>query len=239
MARNPYERPARPRWRKWLLISINVAGLILIIPLLKVAIPLAEVWWHTRSQSSLQAYERASKTHSAAAQTQNSAAANNAERPPSTASSDDSLQKLTNQLNVVQALSDNDIQQIVAQHFGVKKSPSATKSQFDMDSAVFDSISKTTIVYKGTTYYGYQVNLVDQNGQHRTNIDCYTEPNLDYERSMATMDLINNSPQLKRIYNAMSSSLAEKSSSSSKDNDKSGSSTADPALRIDPSSAPK
>jgi hypothetical protein len=147
----------------------------------------------------------------------------------------DPLRTLTNQLQVVQTISEKDIQKIVAQHFGVSGALPGTNSQFDLPSAVFDSISKTTLVYQGKTYYGYQVDLVDQNGRHQTNIDCFTEPNVDYERSLATMELINNSPQLKRIYRAMASSLAEKSDAATNSSDASG----DPVLRLDPGALPK
>jgi hypothetical protein len=142
------------------------------------------------------------------------------------------LQQLSSKMGAVQTVSDKDIQLIVAQHFGVGKQRASSTTEFDLPSAVFDSISRTTIVHRGKTYYGYQVNLVDQNGRHKTNIDCFAEPNPEYERSMATMDLINNSPQLKRIYDAMSSSLAEKSSSPTNQADSSGK---EPALRLDPS----
>lgn len=103
-----------------------------------------------------------------------------------------------------------------------------------MASAVFDGISKTTIVHNGRTYFGYQIDLVDQNGRHKTNIDCYLEPNLEYERSLATMDLINSSPQLKRIYRAMASSLADKTAGS---NESESAAPAQPVLRLEPGSA--
>lgn len=225
METDPASRPPRRRWRWWLFVTINVGGLLLIIPLLKAVIPLLEISWRTRSAEAL----RARETNAGASAEAPVVVTTNAPGVP-IASSSGPLQQLTNQLKDVEHLSEKDLEQIVAQHFGVSARPATNTTQFDMPSAVFDSISRTTVTVLGKTYYGYQVNLVDQNGHHKTNIDCFAEPNLEYERSLATMELINNSPQLKTIYRAMAAGLAERSSTNMP-NETEGPA---PAFRLDP-----
>jgi hypothetical protein len=216
-------------WRFWTFVVLNVVGLILIFPLLKVAFPLVGIWWNTRSQESArQHYKATAKPASAPAAAPSEESTATAVAPPPSSGAGQ-LQALTNQLQAVDNLSDKELQSIVAKHFGVSRT-SASATEFDLPSAVFDSISRTTLVFKGQTYYGYLVDLVDQNGRHKTNVDCFTEPNADYERSLATMQLINNSAQLKKIYRAMASGLAEKSSAATNQ----PADSSEPVLRLDP-----
>jgi hypothetical protein len=222
--------PQKRRWRWWAIVLLNVAGLVVIIPLLRVTIPLMGVWWHTRSQASLATYQQHNSKPASASSTAASGGNDSANASTSDGSAD--LKSLSSKATTIDSFSQKELQELVAKQFGVNARSAQTSGKFDLDSAVFDSISKTTIVFNGSTYYGYRVNLVDQNGNHKTNIDCYTEPNLDYERSMAAMELINGSPQLKRIYQAMAPSLAEKSSSTNSADPKSGSG---PAFRLDSS----
>ena len=119
---------------------------------------------------------------------------------------------------------------MVANHFGSTGHSKGNSAQFDMDSAVFDSIAKTNITYQGKAYYGYIVNFVDQNGNHKTNIDCFAEPDLEYERCLATLELVNRSPQLKRIYQSMAAGLAERASTNQTSSKSEG-----PAFRLEPS----
>ncbi len=225
--------PKRRGWKFWSFVLLNVAGVLLAIPLLRVAIPLVGIWWNTRSQESLRRHEaRARVEQATAASPKQSARASTA----ASDSTNDSFQTLTNQLGAVEHLSDKDLNQIVASQLGRTNRSKAKSTQFDLDSAVFDSIFRTNFVYQGKSYYAYHINLVDQNGNHKTNIDCYTEPNLDYERCLATMDLINRSPQLKRIYQAMAASLAEKASNSTNSTSES---SEGPVLRLSPEGLPQ
>jgi hypothetical protein len=197
--------PVKRRWKRWTFVGLNLAGLLLVIPLVKVVLPLVGIWWNTRSQDRLNATQL--KPSAAFVAPARSLSSNGSSTNSQT------LQSLTNQLAIVDALSEQDIKQIVAQHFGTSSTAATNLDQFDLASAVFDSISRTNFDYRGKTYYGYAVNLVDQSGHHKTNIDCFPEPNLEYERSLQTLNLINGSPQLKKIYRAMAGSLAEQSSS--------------------------
>jgi hypothetical protein len=204
-------------------VVINLAGLLLLIPLIKVTFPLAQVWWRTRSPESLRAH--AAKSPKASPGQDRAAGLDEQEPPEAT------LGSLTNQLGAVESLSDQAIEKIVTQHFGSKGQNPTGSTGFDMDSAVFDSISRTNVVLQGQAYYGYRVKLVDQNGNYQTNIDCFLEPNQEYERSLAAMEMINQSPQLKRIYQAMAASLAEKASQSEP---APGAASDQPALRLVP-----
>jgi len=214
-------------WKFWSFVILNVLGIVLAIPLLKIAIPLAAIWWNTRSQESLRRYEERVHTTEAAAPIQEPSAT----APSPAAETNNSLHLLTNRLESVEQLSDKDLNQIVASQLGSTGRTAANPAQFDLDSAVFDNISRTNFIYQGKSYYAYHINLVDQNGNHRTNVDCFAEPNLDYERCLATMELINRSPQLKRIYQAMAAGLAEKASSFT---NSSASESEGPVFRLSP-----
>jgi hypothetical protein len=224
----PAARKSR-RWKWWIFAAINLLGLILILPLLKLTVPLIGIWWHTRSQASLQS---GSALPSVAPPEADTNLTETKETVSTNALPAEALQPLTNQLSIVDSMSEKELQQIVAQHFGVVAPGETNKSgQFDLASAVFDSISKTNVVYRGKTYFGYLVDLVDQNGRHKTNVDCFVEPDLEYERSLQTLQLINGSPQLKKIYRAMAGSLAAKSANATN----AGPEPVDnPVLRLEP-----
>jgi hypothetical protein len=199
-------RPSR--WKRkgfWIFVIINVAGLLLIIPLLKAVGPLLGIWWNTRSQDSI-------TRHVAASARAPRAVVNNEKPAEIEAAPDPVFSDLTNKLNVLQGLSDSEIQKIVAQKFGAKKPQSEKPAVFDRDSAVFHKITRKTTNLQGKDYYCYEIDLVDQNGNHSTQADCFNKPDVDYERSMATLDLIEKNPQLKSIYSAFAHVLGEKSS---------------------------
>lgn len=190
----------RPRWVWWSFVLLNVAGLAVIVPLLKAVWPLLMIWWRPPAPP----LESTPPTVAA------ELSATNWSAHPMGGDTNATFQTLTNQLGLLQNLSDSDLGQIMAQQFGGKAVSATPTNRFDLGSAVFDSISRTNLTFQGTTYYGYIVKLVDQNGNQQTNVDLFTEPNPDYERSLATMELINKSPQLRRIYQAMAPMLAEK-----------------------------
>jgi hypothetical protein len=199
------------RWGLWAFIAVNVGGLFLILPLLKAVFPLIGIWWHTHSLANFKTHQQNS------AQSALVASRNPADEPgPRTTGpavdTGQAFDTLTNQLQVIDKLSSQDLNRIVAARFGAKKAPVGDPKKFDEGSAVFDTISSTNLVLEGKTYYCYRVDLVDQNGNHKVNYDYFNEPNLEYERSKATMELVNRTPQLKKIYDVMSYILAEKSS---------------------------
>jgi hypothetical protein len=227
MDSDPTKRPRKRGWKFWSFVALNVAGIVIAIPLLKIAIPLVGIWWNTRSQESLRHHEaRVNQTRAAASPSHMPAAV-----PAPSSATNDPLQMLTNQLGTVERMSEKDLNQIVASQFGSTGRSNANPSVFDLDSAVFDSIFRTNVLFQGKSYYAYHINLVDQNGNHKTNIDCFAEPNLEYERCLATMELINRSPQLKRIYQAMAAGLAEKASSQTNSSENSSDG---PVLRLSP-----
>jgi hypothetical protein len=202
-------------WRKWryrTFILVNVIGIVIAIPLLSSVFPLVRIWWTTRSQESFIKHERSTRAAHppavAVASSESNDAISDAPHTPENA-----WQGLTNQLGVVAKLSDTELQTIVASQFGAKKR-SAQTSTFDRDSAVFHSIARKMATLQGKQYYCYEIDLVDENGNHKTHVDYYEKPDMDYERSMATLNLVNGNPQLKKIYDAFAHVLAEKSSGS-------------------------
>lgn len=224
------DKKRRP-WRFWIVVFLNLAGVVVAIPLLVVVFPLLEIWWDTHSQENFTRHQAASRPRPAA---QSAPAKAN---PPATPQVDSAkgtlsaLAGLTNNLNLVGALNREELDKIVATQFGKQKPTQADPGTFDSDSSVFDKITRSTAIVKGKEYYCYEVDLVDQNGNHKIHTDCFEKPDLDYERSMAALELVNSNPQLKKIYKAFSHVLAEKSSPSE---DRSGvATTVKPAIRIE------
>ena len=123
------------------------------------------------------------------------------------------LEQLTNRLGAINHLSDRDIQGIISSQFGQKKRRGANPAVFDRDSAVFHKITRKLVTVEGKLHYRYEVDLVDENGNHRIQNEMLEEPDMDYERSIATLNLVNSNPQLKKIYDAFSHVLAERSAS--------------------------
>ncbi len=207
--------PKKSRWKRWgfwAFMVFNLVGLILAYPLLKSAGPLVSIWWNTRSQASFhQHQQQLAQSQSASPETTAAKSGLNSSTPEAAVNA--SFSQLSNHLTVVQNISEKELSRIVASQFGGKKRALGDPTKFDQDSAVFDSISSTNLVINGKSYYCYEIDLVDQNGNHKINIDGFTEPNLEYERSKATMELVNRTPQLRKIYNAMAYVLAEKSTS--------------------------
>ncbi len=208
------------RWGVWAFVVFNVVGIIVAWPLIQAIAPLAGIWWETHSQASFQRHQRkVGQPPQMTLAMERTGSPRPASLPLSVTNSalpdtntDSALQELGKKVKVVDKLSDTDINQIIAWKFGQMKKPKGDPTKFDANSAVFDKITRTVIDYEGKPYYAYEVDLVDQNGNHKVNVDCFSEPNLEYERSKATMELVNKTPQLKRIYDAFAYVLAEKSS---------------------------
>lgn len=190
---------------------MNVLGVVLIIPVLPTIMPLIRIWWDTRSQES---FERQAQSESRIRVTDFTEFARQPPSPPNIvlAQTRPSLSALTNDLDVVSNLDESEIAKIVAFQFGEKAKRSTDPGTFDRDSAVFHSIKKSVQTQDGKQYHIYEIDLVDQSGNHSTSWDVSEGPDLDYERSMATLDLVNNNAQLKQIYDAFSYFLGEQSS---------------------------
>ena len=113
------------RWGWWTVLVLNLLGALLILPLLKVTVPLAKVWWDTRSQESLRSHglNRAARGDSPEPAT--AALSNSSVSAPDTSLQgiNGGLEALTNQLGLVEKLSDTDLGQIAARSFGARAKP--------------------------------------------------------------------------------------------------------------------
>lgn len=201
---DPSEPKKQNRWKRpgfLIFVGVNVLGVVIAIPLISAVYPLMSIWWNTRSQESVQRYVERSTS---AETNRNSFKVAQPAEP--------SINNLTNQLAMVEGLSEAELSKIVAHQFGAKKETTSDPSKFDRDSAVFHDIQRIVRVVNGLQLYCYEVDLVDQNGNHRKQLDCFEEPDPDYERSMATLQLVQSNPQLKKIYSAFAHVLAEQSS---------------------------
>ncbi len=230
----PTPKVRKRKWSKrsfWIFIIVNVLGLVLIFPVLPTIMPLVKIWWDTRSQESFEQQNRPGSGGDVTDFTGGEFSGEGTQGPPQTVDSS-GLSGLTNQLDVVKNLDAAEIDRIVALQFGAKPEPATNSGVFDRDSAVFHSIKKTMPTLDGKQYHCYEVDLVDENGLHQVNLDCYEEPDLDYERGMATLQLVNQNPQLKKIYDAFSHLLSEQSSTSTNTVEESGGGNK-PAFRIE------
>ena len=226
-------QPKRRRWRRWgywTFIGSNVVGLIIIIPLLAAVLPLLKIWWNTRSDESLRKHAPESSQVPSANSHQIS---NSAKVVPasSVSQAEPGLEALTNKLGLVSNLDQEGLDKIIESQFGKKKRLDVNPEQFDRDSAVFHEINRTMETINGKKYFCYELDLVDQNGNHKINIDYFEKPDVDYERSMATLALIKSNPQLQKIYKAFSHVLAEKASAANDAESSSG--VEKPALRLE------
>jgi hypothetical protein len=199
-------RPKPSRWRRkgfWAFVLLNVAGLFLIIPLLMAVMPLAKIWWNTRSQESYRRYQEKNTASSALP-------ANSQRTPvgsaPGAPVENQPLTELTNSLELIGELSESDLAAIMERQFGPRK-PGGNPAEFDPDTAVFDSIKRGRAIIDGREFFGYQIDLVDEHGNHKVQIDFFTEPNLDYERSIEVLKLVQANPQLQKIYTAFAKNL--------------------------------
>ena len=226
-------QPKRRRWRRWgywTFIGSNVVGLIIIIPLMAAVLPLLKIWWNTRSDESLRKHTQES---SQVASTNSHQISNGGKVVPtnSVSHTESSLEALTNQLGLVSNLDQDGLDKIIESQFGKKKRLDVNPGQFDRDSAVFHEIKRTMETINGKKYFCYELDLVDQNGNHKINVDYVEKPDADYERSMATLALIKSNPQLQKIYKAFSHVLAEKASAANDAESTSG--VQEPALRLE------
>lgn len=226
----------RSRWRKWsfwTFIAVNVLGVVLIIPLIPTVYPLVRIWWDTHSEANFRKHEVAS------ARTATPAAVQAPQALEPTPAALSLLTGLTNNLKLVEHLSTDELDKIVASRFKAKQGRAGNAAEFDRDSAVFHKIKRSLTTIEGKQFFCYEVDLVDQSGNHQVHIDCFEKADLDYERSMATLEVVNNNPQLKKIYQAFAHILAEKSSAP--DKDESVAAAEKPSFRLEkaPSSDPQ
>ena len=168
-------------------------------------------WWHTFNEDNYaQSRQSDGNEHSEYALTEDSSSQftyrgeSATTLTPKNGPGATGLNQLSGRIKAIENLAESEIEKIVAFKFGNKATPETDPEQFDQDSAVFDTISKTMETIEGRVYHCYHIDLVDQHGNHRIQVDCYEDVNLDMERSMQTMQLVNGNPQLKKIYAAAS-----------------------------------
>jgi len=190
------------RIRKWTFWITNVIGIIIAIPILVSVWPLLKVYWTTRSEAAVEANESFQTNQSLTLPNSSSPT------PAQPHSSSPNFQALEEQLDHIEDLDPASIEAIVADHFGPAPVSDADPSVFDEESAVFEDINKVIREIEGQKYHIYVLELKDRNGNQSTRLAAYKKPNVDYERSMQTMKLVNQNSQLKSIYNAFSHVLA-------------------------------
>jgi hypothetical protein len=193
-------------WKRrgwWAFLFLNLACLLLIIPLLQSVPSLVGIWWHTRSRDHFKSEpaQAGAPIHSARARA----------TPSNSTPALVDPQTLTNKMGAIQDLPDSEIHKIIALKFGENKQVFGDPTVFDQNAAVFEKIKSFTTNIDGKLTYAYEVVWVDPHGNRDISVDYFDEPNLEYERGKATLELIDQNPQLKRIYQAMSYVLAEKS----------------------------
>jgi len=192
----PKPRSRRRRWVRWTFWIANILGIIIAIPVLTAVWPLLKVYWSTRSEAVV--------LNNATFQTNQSLTVSDSSPMPA-AETDKSLEELNKNLDQIEHLNKEEIHDIVAQFFDAREEPNQSDpAKFDEASAVFSDIQKLIGEHEGEIYYIYLLELEDQNGNRIRKSAIFDKPDLDYERSMKTMELVKSNPQLKQIYDAFS-----------------------------------
>src|SRR5579883_1644663 len=103
--------PQKRRWRWSTIVLLNVAGLVVIIPLLRVTIPLMGVWWHTRSQASLATYQQHNSKPAPASSTAATASSDSSSASASDGATD--LKSLASKATAIDSFSQKELQDLV------------------------------------------------------------------------------------------------------------------------------
>jgi hypothetical protein len=201
---------ARKRRRgRFLFWSINILALLLAIPLLKLTWPLLEIAWKTRSSRAIELniHHQESLGGTASGDIKQSFGQVADTGDPA------SLDQLASKLESLEDL-DEDALNLWAKRLFDGGIPPADPSTFDLDSAVFSRIEREIKHANGQTLYVYWIELVDINGNKAYRMASSAEPDTDYERSIQTLQLIKENPELQKIYSAFSHAIATSSNSS-------------------------
>ncbi len=240
--KTPEKSVKKTSWGRRIFWALNIIGAIILIPLMIEVAPLVGIWWNTlnvsnyaRSQSS----DGNDKSEPALIE-DSSGQFTDPSESTTTPSAENGLDaarvnQLSGRVEAIENLAESEIEKIVAFKFGNKVAPKTDPEQFDQDSAVFDTITKSMETIEGRVYHCYHIDLVDQHGNHRIQMDCYEDTNLGLERSMQTMQLVNGNPQLKKIYDAASHFFGSESAEPSTDSETSDDT---PVLRLEPGQLP-
>ena len=108
----------------------------------------------------------------------------------------------------IEHLDQAEIESMVSQFFG-SRNQSPDSETFDEDSSVFVDINKLIGEVDGRVVHVYLIELEDKNGNRIKKMAVSEGPDLEFERSMKTIKLVQTSPELKKVYDAFSHVLAE------------------------------
>jgi len=194
--------PIRKRRKRVLFWSINLLALLLAIPLLKATWPLIEVLWKTRSAAAIAQNMDPDEPDAQGMRGDFKRMRDQAD--PEQAQS--SLDKLAQQLQGMGPLDQNSLESWATKLFGTQQKELGSAT-FDLDAAVFSRIERVRAEVDGKKVYVYLIELVDPNQNKDYRMDVSVEPDPDYERSMMTLDLIKQNPELQKIYDAFSHAM--------------------------------
>lgn len=195
------------KWRriwKWTFWIGNILGILIAIPLLKAVWPFLEVWWATRSEARLEA-NPVFQTNQTLMISEESPEGS---LPPE-ATADDEIANLGSRLDQISHLDPQEIERMIASHFGSPDLSTANPEVYDEESAVFEDVNKVIREINGVRHHIYIVEMKDRNGNQSTQLHAFKKPDADYERILQVMKLVRENPQLKNIYDAFSPILAD------------------------------
>lgn len=203
----------RKRRRRIIFWSVNIIGLLLAIPLLKVTWPLLEIVWKTRSSQAIESNADFNDGGDGSIRRDFEQASQQAAADPQA-----SLNELSSKLEGLDDLDEKELDKWAERIFG-SGNPPKDPDTFDLDSAVFSRIEREIKEIEGQPTYVYWIELVDQNDNKAYRFSTSPKPDPDYERSIMTLKLIQENPQLQKIYNAFSHAMTGSSSSTDDDSD--------------------
>ena len=197
---NKVDGPPKRRKKWWVLFWIlNLVGLLLAFPLVKATWPLIQIMWKTRSSDAVAAdgdFQKSSEGHLGEEFNQMAQSA-------AQGSDSEVLKKLSSKLDQLGELDQEQLNEWANRLFGEDTTKGAS-DEFDLDSATFSRIEKEVREVDGITYHIYLIELIDPQGHKAYRMAAYERPDPDFERSMLTLKLIEENPQLKKIYKAFS-----------------------------------
>ncbi len=207
------DKDRRKKRRRIIFWSVNILGLLLAIPLLKVTWPLIEIIWKTRSSQAIESNADLQNGGDGSIRKEFETASRQAAADPQA-----SINELSSKLEGLEDLDEEELDKWATRIFGNGEPPKDPET-FDLDSAVFSRIEREIADIEGQQTYVYWIELVDESGNKGYRVSTSPEPDPDYERSMMTLQLIQENPELQKIYNAFSHAIAKQGSPSNQDSD--------------------
>lgn len=199
----PNEKPPtkkRTHRRLWLIFWVlNGLGLLLAYPVIKATWPLVEIFWKTRSASVV----ASDATFQKDVDSDLTSDFNRLARDAAEGDDQEVLERLSSQLDQIGELDQEELDQWANRLFGEEASE-LEPADFDLESSSFSRIEKKVREVDGQTYHVYLIELIDRKGHKAYRMAAYEQPDPDFERSMLTLKLIDENPQLKKIYKAFS-----------------------------------